>query len=339
MPTTDLKSHYEGRPVCVTGGAGFIGSHLVEELLRLGAQVTVIDDLSGSDESHPAAMLEAHPDRYRFLHASILEPKAMTDAMAGLAAGAERGRPGVVFHEAALGSVPASVEEPLRFQQVNSTGTMRVLLAAQKARAARLVYAASSSAYGDQPELPKVETQVPQPLSPYAQTKLACEHMLAVWSACYGLSTISLRYFNIFGPRQRADTAYAAVIAAFASALLADKQATIFGDGEQTRDFTSVDNVVQANLLGGACEKDLKGEVVNIGMGGQVSINELYRLMAAALGKEAQPLYADPRPGDVQHSRADISLARELIGYDPQVSVAEGLKKTMAWYRAESRPA
>ncbi|MFG0251861.1 MAG: NAD-dependent epimerase/dehydratase family protein, partial [Phycisphaerales bacterium JB038] len=250
-----------------------------------------------------------------------------------LAAGAAHGLPGVVFHEAALGSVPASVEDPLRFQEVNSTGSVRVLRAARKANAARLIYAASSSAYGDQPDLPKVETQIPQPLSPYAQTKLSAEHMLAVWSACYGLSTISLRYFNIFGPRQRADTAYAAVIAAFASALLRDEQATIFGDGEQTRDFTCVDNVVQANLLAGACPKDLKGEVVNIGMGGQVSINELYRLMAAALGKEAQPLYADVRAGDVMHSRADISLARDLIGYDPQVSVEEGLKKTMEWYR------
>ena len=335
MDDKDLQQFYHDRPVCVTGGAGFIGSHLAERLLRMGALVTVLDDLSGSDDSHPRAMGEKYGRQYRFLHGSILDDEALAEALDRAAAGKNGEKRGVVFHEAALGSVPASLNDPFGYHRVNAEGTMRVCAAATKAGVRRLVYAASSSAYGEQPELPKVETQLPQPLSPYAQSKLAGEHILAVWAHCYGLSTVSLRYFNIFGPRQRADTAYAAVIAAFASALLDGREAVIYGDGGQTRDFTYIENVISANLRAGATKMNLRGEVMNIGTGERITINELYTLMAEYLGVEEKVRHDPPRAGDVRHSLADISLARKLIGYAAPVSAREGLKPTVEWYRQQ----
>ena len=237
-------------------------------------------------------------------------------------------------HLAALGSVPKSVEEPQRTWSVNATGTLRVLEAARNAPAERVVLAASSSAYGDQPELPKVETQGSQPLSPYATSKLAGELLLSTWSHCYGISTVSMRYFNIFGPRQSADSAYAAVIAAFGKALLAGKPPTIFGDGAQTRDFTFVANAVLATLLGGSSNKPLKGEVMNIGVGKRVSITELAIMMAERAGvPHLRPQYLPARPGDVKHSLADISRARALIGYEPFASLEDGLTETIEWFK------
>ncbi|MCK4872117.1 MAG: SDR family NAD(P)-dependent oxidoreductase [Phycisphaerales bacterium] len=337
MTDPPLTAYYDGLHVCVTGGAGFIGSHLVERLLSIGAHVTVIDDLSGSDYSHVAEMLDTHSTRYRFVHGSILEPAALAEAFAGHKTVGDANGAGVdiVFHEAALGSVPASLKEPARFHSVNAEGTLRVLKAARECSARRVVYAASSSAYGDQPTLPKVESQISEPLSPYAESKLAGERLMFVWARSYGLSTVSLRYFNVFGPRQRPDTPYAAVIAAFASALLEDRPPTIYGDGSQTRDFTYIDNVVQANLQAGASQRALVGEIINVGTGTRLSIRKLLSLMAEYLGVDAAPRFNSPREGDVLHSLADITRARTLLGYEPIVSVEEGLRKTVEWYRSQ----
>lgn len=328
LPTekvTKLRSFYQGRTVCVTGGAGFIGGHLADALLSMGAQIRVIDDLSNSTLEHLSGLIELEPERVRFVHGSILDDDALKVAMSGCQ---------TVFHLAALGSVPKSVEAPQRTWSVNATGTLRVLEAARAAKALRVVFAASSSAYGDQPELPKVESMPTQPLSPYAASKLAGEQLLAVWSKCYGVSAASLRYFNIFGPRQSADSAYAAVVAAFAKALFAGEAPTIYGDGSQSRDFTFVSNAVLATLLAGAAPNRLTGQVMNIGTGRRVTVAELATVMARQAGvPHVHPTLRASRPGDVLHSLADISLAKELIGYEPVASLEEGLAETMEWYK------
>lgn len=320
-----LRTFYEGREVCVTGGAGFIGGHLVDALLSMGAFVRVIDDLSNSTLEHLAGLIELEPERIRFIHASVLDNTALAAATADV---------NTIFHLAALGSVPRSVEHPQRYWSVNATGTLRVLEAARAAGAKRVVFAASSSAYGDQPTLPKVETQLPRPLSPYAASKVAGEHLLSVWAQCYGLSTVSLRYFNIFGPRQSADSAYAAVVAAFAKALLNNQSPIIYGDGEQTRDFTAVNNAVLATLLAGASTTPLKGQAINVGTGRRVSVNELADTMAKVCGvPHLRPEYRPARAGDVLHSLADIALARELLGYAPVTTLDEGLSDSVEWFR------
>ncbi len=325
-----LRPALEGRVCCVTGGAGFIGGHLVDALVSLGARVTVIDDLSNSDAAHIAGLIDMEPGRVRFVHASILERAALDEALEG----AE-----LVFHLAALGSVPRSVEDPTRTWLVNATGTMRVLEAAARAKARRLIYSASSSAYGDNPTLPKVETQATEPMSPYAAAKLAGESLCRSWSACYGLETACLRYFNIFGPRQAADSAYAAVVPAFIRTLFAGGAPVIFGDGEQTRDFTHVSNAVAANLLAATRDKALRGEVVNIGAGVRTSVNTLAGLLAILC--ERPGAVVDHRParvGEVRDSVADISAARDLLGYTPVTPLQEGLAQTVAWYRTEFLP-
>jgi len=322
---SQLRTFYQGRQVCVTGGAGFIGGHLIDALVSLGASISVIDDLSNSNLENLAPLIEMEPDRIRFVHGSILDDAALQDACEGAK---------TVFHLAALGSVPKSVEEPQRTWSVNTTGTLRVLEAARNAPAERVVFAASSSAYGDQPELPKVETQMPQVLSPYGASKLAGEHLLATWAHCYGLSTVGLRYFNIFGPRQSADSAYAAVIAAFAKNLSNGKAPLIFGDGTQTRDFTFVDNAVLATLLAGASGKPLKGEIMNIGTGRRVSVTDLAILMAERFNQpQLRPVYQPARPGDVKHSVADITKARTLLAYEPFASLEQGLSETIEWFK------
>lgn len=322
---SQLRSFYQGRQVCVTGGAGFIGGHLIDALISLGASIAVIDDLSNSNLENLAPLIEMEPDRVRFVHGSILDDAALRDACDGAR---------TVFHLAALGSVPKSVEEPQRTWSVNTTGTLRVLEAARNAPAERVVFAASSSAYGDQPELPKVETQMPQVLSPYGASKLAGEHLLATWAHCYGLSTAGLRYFNIFGPRQSADSAYAAVIAAFAKNLSNGKAPVIFGDGAQTRDFTFVDNAVLATLLAGASSKALKGDIMNIGTGRRVSVTDLAILMAERFNQpQLRPVYQPARSGDVKHSVADISKARSLLGYEPFATLEQGLTETIEWFK------
>jgi nucleoside-diphosphate-sugar epimerase len=239
----------------------------------------------------------------------------------------------LVFHQAAMGSVPQSMENPRQYQLVNSSGTLNVLEAARKAKVRRVMFAASSSAYGDSPTLPKIETMHTAARSPYAATKVACEAMMSAYSAGMGVDTVSLRYFNIFGPRQRADSAYAAVIAAFAKAMLAGKRPTIYGDGEQSRDFTYVDNAVQANLLAGKRTRNLDGAVINVACAARITVNELASRMAQWLKRvDLTPVYMPERAGDVKHSQADISLARRVLEYEPIVDFAKGLDETMKWY-------
>jgi nucleoside-diphosphate-sugar epimerase len=333
LPTdlvTRLRPALEGRSCCVTGGAGFIGGHLVDALVSLGARVTVIDDLCNSNAGHIAGLMDLEPERVRFVHASILERAALEDAVTGC---------DVVFHLAALGSVPRSVEDPSRTWVVNATGTMRVLEAAQRAKVKRVVYSASSSAYGDNPSLPKRETMAPEPMSPYAAAKLAGESLCRTWSACYGVETACLRYFNIFGPRQAADSAYAAVVPAFIKSLFAGDSPTIFGDGEQTRDFTHVSNAVAANLLASTSDKRLAGEVVNIGAGERTSVNTLAGLLAVLCDRPGvAPDHQPVRLGEVRDSVADITAARDLLGYTPITDIKDGLTQTVRWYRDELAP-
>jgi nucleoside-diphosphate-sugar epimerase len=318
-------------PVCVTGGAGFIGGHLLDALIELGARVTVIDNLSNSNASHIASLIESNPDQIRFLQGSILDPISLGAAVEGAR---------YVFHLAALGSVPKSVEDPARTWVVNATGTMRVLSAAQKSGAARVIYSASSSAYGDNPTLPKQETQAPEPESPYAAAKLAGESLCRTWSNCYHIDTACLRYFNIFGPRQAADSAYAAVIPAFLDCYLNNKSPTIFGDGDQTRDFTHVSNAVYANLLAAVSDTPLGGSVFNIGAGQQTSINQLAKSLSALLAVTGlTPNHQPERIGEVRDSVADISKATSTLNYQPVTALDDGLKATANWYRDHHQPA
>ena len=321
-PADDLKQAYRGRRVCVTGGAGFIGSHLVHALVDLEAQVTVIDDFSSGLRGNLAEVAQ----RVRLVEGSILDETPLRQATRGAS---------VIFHQAAVVSVPGSVEEPLRYHEVNATGTLGVLEAARAAGTEsppHVVYAASSSAYGLREEPVLAETMVPLPASPYAASKCAGEFLLSTYAACYGLSGLSLRYFNIFGPRQRPEGPYAAVIPCFAQALLEGKRPVVYGDGLQTRDFTHVANAVYANLLGGASERSLQGEVVNVGSGRRTDLLELLRLMAERLGAPPEHETAPPRVGEVRHSQADLSRAEALIGYRPIVSFEAGLADTLAWY-------
>jgi nucleoside-diphosphate-sugar epimerase len=320
-----LRAFYEGRAVCVTGGAGFIGGHVVDVLLGVGATVSVIDDLSNSTLEHLSPHIELEPDHVKFVHGSILDDEALDEAVDGCR---------TIIHLAAMGSVPRSLEQPQRTWSVNATGTLRVLEAARRAKCERVVAASSSSVYGDQPGLPKVESMAPMPLSPYAASKLAGEHLMSVWSKCYGLSTASLRYFNVFGPRQPADSAYAAVVAAFVKRLVNGEAPRIHGDGQQTRDMTFVSNAVLATLLAGSCAAPLAGEVINVGTGQRVSMAELATRLAKVCGvPHVQPVFGAARAGDVLHSLADISRARQVLGYEPVASLEDGLAETADWFR------
>jgi UDP-glucose 4-epimerase len=324
MPTPALEQAYRGRRVLVTGGAGFIGSHLVESLVAAGATVRVIDDLSQGREANLAGVR----DRVELIVASILDREAMARAAAGAS---------VVFHQAALTSVPGSVEHPRLYLDVNVGGTLEVLEAARAAGVDRVVYAGSSSAYGEQPHSPKVETMEPQPLSPYAASKCAGEGLLRAYCACYGLRGVTLRYFNVFGPRQRPDSPYAAVIPLFIDALLDGRRPLVHGDGTQTRDFTHVASVVQANLRAGTVEPAPTGEVVNVACGRGVSLLELLDALGRALDVAPVCDFGPPRVGDIKHSVADVTRARDRLGFDPEsgVSFEQGLAHTVAWFRAE----
>jgi len=313
-------NNFRGAKALVTGGAGFIGSHLTEALSVLGASVTVIDDLSGGDEENLKGF-----ERVTFLKASILDQDKLNKAAAGCR---------YVFHLAAMGSVPRSVEQPRLYNDVNTLGTLNVLEAARTANVQRVMFAASSSAYGYNP-VPWIEDMPVLPRSPYAANKVAGEALMRAYSLSYGLDTCCTRYFNIFGPRQNANSAYAAVIAAFAKALINGESPVIFGDGEQSRDFTFVHNAVHANLLAARSEKMIEGEVLNVGCGTQISVTELAQVMARAMGREdLSPVYQPERAGDIKHSFADVKKTTATIEYRPIVDFEQGLKVTMDWYRS-----
>jgi len=312
--------HFRGARVLVTGGAGFIGSHLSEVLCGLGASVVVIDDLSGGDANNLKSF-----GPVQFAEGSILDRKLLADCTKGCK---------YVFHQAALGSVPRSVEQPRLYSEVNATGTLNVLEAAREAGVTRVMFAASSSAYGEN-GVPWIETMPVLPRSPYAATKVAGEALLRAYSASYGMDTASLRYFNIFGPRQNANSAYAAVLAAFAKALLAGKNPIIYGDGEQSRDFTFVYNAVHANLLAARHTGNIAGEVINVGCGGRISVNELGRLVADMLGRpDLKPVHESERAGDLKHSFADLQRSQTILGYKPVVDFQAGLRETVKWYES-----
>lgn len=307
----------------VTGGSGFIGSHVVDELLRRGDRVRVLDNLlTGRREN-----LDHVRDRIEFFEWDIRELDTMRPAYEGV---------DYVIHLAALTSVPRSVADPITSNAINITGTLNVLVAARDAKVKRLVFAASAAAYGDSPEFPRVETQTPRPLSPYGLAKLTGEYYCQLFTLLYGFETVALRYFNIFGPRQNPYSQYTGVLTLFISSLLQGKSLTIFGDGEQSRDFTYVANCVRATLL--ACTAPgAAGKVINVGVGEQFSLNRTVAMLGEIIGRDVTPHYGPPRAGDVKHSLADISLARKVLGFEPLVRYEEGLKRTVEWYRRELR--
>lgn len=313
LHTPAFEKAFGGQRVVITGGAGFIGSHLAHALARLGAKVVVLDDLSGG-------FAENLPAGAELIRASILDEAALARAVAGAA---------FVYHHAAMVSVPESVEKPAECMRVNVLGTERVLSAAVAAKVKRVMFAASAAAYGNTPSLPSREDHLPDSYSPYAMSKIAGELLMQTFARCNGLSTVSLRYFNIFGPRQNPKSPYAAAISKFTDVLRAGKKPTIFGDGSQTRDFTYIDNVVLANLLAGSCPKPLAGEVINIGTGKRIDLLSVLRIMGQVLGVDSTPTPGPPRPGDVKDSVADISRARALLGYEPIVDFGEGLRRTL----------
>ena len=302
----------------VTGGAGFIGSHLACALIARGDRVRVLDNLTTGKRENLADAVDA----IDFIEGDFRDPATCDRACDGI---------DVVFHEGALPSVPKSVDDPPASHEANVNGTFNILLAARDAGVKRVVYAASSSAYGDTPTLPKIEDMLPTPLSPYAVQKLTGEYYCKAFYDCWGLQTLSLRYFNVFGPRQDPASQYAAAIPAFVTAILKGEPPTIYGDGEQTRDFTHIDNVVHANLLA-ADAAETHGEVVNIACGERVSINQIIAEINRLLGKSVTPNYVEPRAGDVKHSLADISLARKVIGFEPKIAFDEGLQLAIEWY-------
>jgi UDP-glucose 4-epimerase len=308
----------------VTGGAGFIGSSLAEALLAKGERVRILDDFSTGRRQN----LESLKGDVEVVEGSIVDPEITRRAMKGVE---------VVFHEAAIPSVVRSVENPPASLLANVQGTTVVLDSARHEKVRRVIFAASSSAYGDTPTLPKIETMPASPRSPYAVSKLTGEHLMAVFAAIYGLETLSLRYFNVFGPRQDPKSQYAAVIPNFITAALDEKRPTVFGDGEQTRDFCFIDNTVAANLLAATTPKKLAGQVVNVACAERISLNQLLGHIGDIAGKKLEPTYVAPRAGDVRDSLASIDAARDLLGYEPKVRVREGLERTFAALAASRR--
>jgi len=307
------------RTFLVTGGAGFIGSHVAEALVARGDKVRVLDNLSTGFLSN----LDPVRDRIEFIEADLIDAAAVAKAVQGV---------DCVFHQAALASVPRSVERPLDTHAACSTGTITLLDAARRAGVRRLVYAGSSSAYGDQPNSSKRETDLPAPISPYGAAKLTGEYYCQAFTAAYGFETVALRYFNVFGPRQDPNSQYSAVIPLFITAILSGRQPVIYGDGQQSRDFTFVANVVHANLLA-ADAPGIGGGVLNVANGRSISLLELLAAIERLLGKSVKPIHEAPRPGDIRESMADITLARRLLGYEPQVGFEEGLRRSIEYYR------
>jgi UDP-glucose 4-epimerase len=303
----------------VTGGAGFIGSNLVDELVRRGHRVVVLDDLSAGNEANLAGVR----DRIDLHIGSITDLAAVQSACRGV---------DYIIHLAARTSVPRSVKDPLETNHVNIDGTLNVLVAARDAKVRRVVYAASSSAYGETPELPKVESMQPEPISPYGVTKYVGELYAQVFGRVYGLENVCLRYFNVFGPRQDPTSQYSGVLSRFMLAVIQGQSPVVYGDGEQSRDFTYIDNVVDETLR--ACEKEgASGIVFNGGTGARIRINQVLKLLEKVTGKKIQAKYAPPRDGDIRDSQADISLARKVLDYEPRVHFEEGLRRTWEWYK------
>lgn len=304
----------------VTGGAGFIGSNLVEALIRAGERVRVLDDFSTGSMRN----LAPFQDRIELIKGSVASLEDCERAVSGV---------DIVLHQGALPSVPKSVALPRETNEANVNGTLNMLIASRDAKVKRLVYAASSSAYGETPTLPKIEHMQASPKSPYAVQKYTGELYIRVFWESYGFEAVALRYFNIFGPRQDPTTQYSAVIPKFITAILAGERPTIFGDGKQSRDFTFIDNVVQANLLAAKADHRSAGEVINVACGERIDLIELARTINDVLGTKLDPVFEPERAGDVKHSLADITKARELLGYQPKVKFAEGIRKTIEWYK------
>lgn len=306
--------------VLVTGGAGFIGSHIAGTLASNGAHVRVLDDLSTGHREN----IEEIGGDVDFVEGSVADQELLAKVLEGVE---------VVFHEAAIPSVPRSVEEPRQTHIASVDGTFSLLLAARDQKVRRVVYAASSSAYGDQPTLPKAEEMRPDPLSPYAVAKLVGEYYCRAFTRVYGLETVSLRYFNVFGPRQDPGSQYSGVVSRFISSLLSDERPVIYGDGEQSRDFTYIDNVVAANL-NAAVAPEASGKVINVANGERITLNQLLEEVKQLTGKQdVTAEYFEPRLGDVRHSLADVSLAREFLGYESKVGLREGLERTIDWWK------
>jgi len=308
--------------VLVTGGAGFIGSHLVEQLLQEPeiALVRVVDNFSTGEPRN----LEPFARQIELVEGDLVDDRVREQALRGI---------DLVFHEAAIPSVPRSVEDPVSAHRNGAHLTLLLLDSARRAGVSRLIFASSSSAYGDTPRLPKQEGMLPLPLSPYAATKVACEQYLRAFARCYPLDTVSLRYFNVFGPRQNPSSPYSGVIARYCLAFCRGDPLSIFGDGEQSRDFTYVANIVRANLLAARHPRPLQGDVFNVGAGQRTSLNGLVALLNQITGQQRSVSYLPERSGDVRHSLADIDRARDVLGYQPAVPLQEGLVRTLAWYR------
>lgn len=303
----------------VTGGAGFIGSNTVDELISRGHSVVVVDDLSSGKEENLAEVRS----KITFIKGSITDLEIVRKAMM---------EADCVLHLAARTSVPRSVKDPIETNRINVDGTLNVLVAARDAKVKRVVFAASSSAYGETRTLPKSEDMRPEPISPYGVTKFVGELYAQTFGRVYGLENVSLRYFNVFGPRQDPNSPYSGVLSRFCTAFLDDTQPVVFGDGEQSRDFTYIENVVQANLL--ACEAPAaSGKIVNVGTGSRFTLNETLALLRKISGKSLEIKYDPPREGDIRDSQADISFARQILGYEPTVDFEEGLRRTFDWYR------
>jgi nucleoside-diphosphate-sugar epimerase len=330
---SDLSKYVDaGGSYLVTGGAGFIGSHLVEHLLKGGARVRVLDDFSTGRRENLTPFQAEHGEggsgRFHLLEGDLTDPDICRQAMEGV---------NVAFHQAALPSVPRSIADPARSHAVNATGTLNILIAARDAGVGRVVYASSSSAYGDTPTLPKIETQTQSPRSPYAVAKLAGEQYCRAFAAVYGLETVALRYFNVFGPRQDPAGAYAAVIPLFAMSAMEGRSPTIDGDGGQTRDFTYIDNVVLANFLAATTPAEkVSGEVFNVGCGGRISINDLWVEVRKALRADVEAIHGPPRAGDVRDSLASLDHLQERTGYQVLVGLEAGIQQTVAWFQGEA---
>jgi len=308
----------------VTGGAGFIGSHLCEELNRRGERVRVVDSLITGKRANLA-----HVPNVEFIEGDLADVSVATRAVHGI---------DYVLHQAAIPSVPRSVEDPITSNRANIDASLNLLVASRDAGVKRVVYAGSSSAYGNSPTMPKVETMPTAPLSPYALQKLVAEQYCQMFTRLYGLETVTIRYFNVFGPRQDPSSPYSGVISLFIRALCEGRRPTIYGDGEQTRDFTYVANVVDGVLR--ACQaKEASGEVINVATNGRVSLNQLFASLRDMIGATVEPIYEKPRAGDVRDSQADISKADRLLGYRPLVTFDQGLRNTLEWYRASTESA